>query len=447
VVKPTTEAAPPLGLHTDLYEIRMVETYLRLGMVEEATFSLFARPSRARPCYLVCGLDLALEVLDAFRFAAEELEYLDSQEVPRETLDWLAGLRPAGELWGVPDGTVLLAEEPFLEMTAPLPLAQLLETALMNAVHHSTLVATKAARLVRAARGKGVVDFGFRRAHGLESGVRAALAAWVGGCVATSNVEAGRRWGIPIAGTMAHAFIQSFDNELTAFVEFARDHPEGTTLLVDTYDTLEGVERAIRAAGLLAGEGVKIGALRLDSDPLGELAKGARARLDAAGLTEVSLFASGGLDETRIRELLDQGAPFDAFGVGSALVTSSDKAALDVAYKLVEHAGQGRAKYSPSKETLPGRKQVFRRGSPEGDLLELRDARAEGEPLLRCLWRDGERRYRFDAGEARRRAARQLEGLPDAWLLPPGPEETPTPGIGPELSALAEEVRLRALGR
>jgi nicotinate phosphoribosyltransferase len=424
----------------------MLESYLRLGMTEEATFSLFARPSRRRPFLLAAGLDQALEVLDRFRYGAEEITYLRGQGISAAALDWLARMRPGGELWAVPDGTVLLAGEPFLEMTAPLPVAQLLETALMNAVHGATVVATKAARLARAARGRAIIDFGFRRAHGLEAGVRAAAAASLGGAAATSNVEAGRRFGIPIAGTMAHSFVQAFDSEHDALLQFGLDHP-GTTLLVDTYDTIEGMGHAVRAAHTLAERGAPIGGIRIDSGPLLELGRHARGALDRAGLDQVKLLASGGLDETAIDELVRAGAPYDGFGVGSALVCSTDKPALDVAYKLVEYAGRGRAKYSSGKSTLPGRKQVFRSGSPEGDVLELRGARAPGRPLLQLIWREGERLHAVDLPTARRRALEALAPLPEAWFLPPGPAEPPAPRIGPALAAEVEATRRRVTGR
>lgn len=421
----------------------MLESYLRLGMTQPATFSLFARPSRRRPFLVVCGLAAALEALRDFRFGPEQLDYLRAQGLSSEAIDWLARFEPEGELWAMPDGTVALPSEPLLEMTAPLPVAQLLETALMNAVHAGTLVATKAARLVRAAAGRAVVDFGFRRAHGLETGVQAALAAYVGGCASSSNVEAGRRYGIPIAGTMAHSFVQAFDSELVAFQEFAHDHP-GTTLLVDTFDTSQGVDNAIEIA---RSASTRIGAIRIDSEPLLELSREARAKLDAAGLRHVTIFASGGLDEDDIRRLVAASAPITAFGVGSALVCSTDKAALDVAYKLVEYAGQGRAKYSRGKAIWPGKKQVYRAHGPESDVLELRDASAAGSPLLELVWRDGQSRYELDPAAARARAIEAVAKLPEDWFHPERLQALPAPAIGPGLAAEAERVRRRVFAR
>ena len=435
-----------LGLYTDLYEIRMLESYVRLGMTGTATFSLFARPSRLRPFLVSDGLDLVLDVLDRFRFGDDEIAYLRGQGVSPAALDWLSRARPSGELWAVPDGTVLLAGEPLLELTAPLPMAQLLETALTNAVHGATLVASKAARLVRAARGRDVIDFGFRRAHGLETAVRGALAAYVGGVASTSNVEAGRRYGIPISGTMAHSFVQAFDHELDALREFAIDHPN-TTLLVDTYDPATGVANAIRAARAIEERGMRIAAIRIDSEPLDEAGREARAMLDRAGMSDVMIIASGGLDEDSIDALVRAGAPYDAFGVGSSLICSSDRPALDLGYKLVDYDGVLRAKYSPGKPTLPGRKQVFRSGTPATDIVELRDAGGmSGTPLLVPIWRDGVALYEFDAERARQRAAESLAPLPDDWFLPPGPEEIPEPTIGPALAAEAEATRRRFTG-
>ncbi len=431
-----------LGLCTDLYEIRMCESYLRLGMTERATFSLFCRPSPERPFYVTTGLESALDVLSEFRFEADSLAYLRAQGISHDLVVWLRDLELTGELWAVPDGTVLLSYEPWLEFTAPLPVAQLLETALMNAMHAGTAVATKAARLVRAAQGRPVVEFGFRRAHGLETGIQASLAAYVGGCVSTSNVAAGQRYGLPVSGTMAHSFVQAFDEEVGAFREFVRDHP-GSTLLIDSYDTLTGVDRAIA----IAKSGGTLGAVRIDSEPLVELSREVRRRLDEAGLLGVRIFASGGLDEEDLAAVVAAGAPIDAFGVGSSLVCASDKPALDVAYKLVEYAGRGRAKFSRGKATLPGRKQIFRTGSLERDVLELRDSVAGGVPLLELVYRDGERRYQFDGEMARRRARRVLEGLPESWFSPMDLDRVPAPAIGRDLAAEARAVEERVLGR
>lgn len=427
----------PLGLHTDLYEIRMVESYLRRGLLAPATFSMYIRPTPQRPWLLAAGLERAAEVLDRYRFTSDQLDYLRGQGVDRRTLDWLSELEVTGELWTVPDGTVVLGDEPLLELTAPLPVAQLLETALLNVVHLDTLLATKAARCVLAAAGRPVVDFGFRRAHGFDAAMRAAYTSYLAGCAATSNVEAGMRWGIPITGTMAHSFVQVFGDDAAAFRAFATDHPDGATLLVDTFDPKEGVHAAIEVARELAADGVHIGAIRLDSGDLDSLSRWARQQLDAAGLEQVRIFASGGLDEFRIAALVAAGAPIDGFGVGSALVVSADRPVLDIVYKLVAYDGEPRAKHSPGKATLPGPKQIWRQAGPDTDVLELRDAPGEGEALLRLRWRDGQHLWRSGLAEARDRAAAELARLPDAWRSPQPQDPPPRPRLGPALAALS----------
>lgn len=441
------QPSPALGLHTDLYEIRMVETYLRRGMTAPATFSLFARPSTKRPWLVAAGLDRVLEVLRDYRFDGPQLDYLASQRVPDDTLDHLRELRFEGEVWAVPDGTVVLGNEPLVEVTAPLPVAQLVETAVMNACHLDTLVASKAARCVHAAAGRSVVDFGFRRAHGLDGGVRAARAAWVGGVDATSNVEAGHRWGLPITGTMAHAFVQAFDDETEAFRAFLADHPDDTTLLVDTYDLATGTDRAIEVATTARRDGTgRVDAIRIDSDPLDEHAMLVRQKLDDAGLPDVRIIASGGLDEFEVERLLAADAPIDGFGIGTALVTSADKPTLDLAYKLVEYDGRGRAKYSAGKRFLPGAKQVFRGDSPAEDVLDLRDADQPGTPLLQRVWAGSEATVRPDPDEARERAAAQLATLPDDWRRLAWDGPAPTARIGAALDAHADAVAERERG-
>lgn len=432
-----------LGLCTDLYELRMVDSYYRAGMVAPATFSLFVRPAPERPWLLALGVHRVLELLERFRFGPEELDYLAEIGVSEATRAELASFEPTGALRAVPDGTVVLGGEPILELTAPLPVAQLLETAVMNLVQLPTLVATKAARIAFAAEGRPVVDFGFRRAHGLETGVEAALAAYVGGGMATSNVEAGRRYGLRVVGTMAHSFVQAFDSEIEAFRAFARDHPGNVVLLVDTYDTLDGVRNAIAVADELRERGEGLQAVRLDSGPLVDLAKESRRLLDEAGHTDVGIFASGGLDEERIRDLLSEGAPVDAFGVGSTLVVSKDQPVCDIVYKLVSYDGRARAKYSGEKTILPGEKQIFRTQGPESDVLGLHDEQLPGTPLLEVAWEDGRRLRELDLEATRERARRELSAVPADWRLPPGPPALPEPALSAGLRALDEQIRPR----
>ncbi len=424
----------------------MVESYLRHGMTEPATFSLFIRPSVTRPWYVALGIERVLELLSGFRFGAEELDELVRLGVDEATRDQLAAIEiDTGEVWAVADGTIVLAQEPLLEVTAPLPIAQLLETAVMNLVQYPTLVATKAARCALVADGRQLADFGFRRAHGIETGIEAALAAYLGGGFATSNVEAGRRHGVPTSGTMAHSYVQAFVDERDAFRTFASDHPDHSILLVDTYDTAEGVRRAIEVCQEL---GIEPKGVRLDSGDLGALAVDARRQLDDAGFHDAVVMASGSLDEYVIHELLTDGAPIDGFGVGTSLTVSKDHPGADIVYKLVEYDGRPVAKFSGVKSTFPGPKQVHR---PDGDisedLLTVRGSNESGEALLQPVWRDGERLSEaFDLEVVRERVREGLGKLPDDWRVPPYLEQPPMPTIGTDLDERTEQVRRAAFG-
>jgi nicotinate phosphoribosyltransferase len=429
--------SPVTGLLTDLYELRMAESYLRRGMREDATFSLYIRPTHERPWFVALGIERVLEFIETYRFEPDELAYLATIGFSDAALDAFAKLECCGEVFAVEDGTVVLADEPIVEVTAPLPLAQLWETAIINLVQYPTLVATKAARVAFAAEGRPVVDFGFRRAHGIQTGIEAAYAAYVGGGLSTSNVEAGRRYGIPVVGTMAHAFIQSHATQLDAFRAWATDHPDNVTLLVDTYDTLAGVRDAI----VLAGEGHDVRGVRLDSGDLVALSKAARDLLDEADLERVQIFASGGLDEYKIAELVRSGAAIDAFGVGTDLVVSGDRPAAEIAYKLVSYAGRDVVKSSLGKESLAGAKQIFRRGDPTQDVLALRDESFEGQPLLKPVWRDGERLCRFDLSTARERASAELAAIPTELRRPEHVTDVPRPATSDRLRELTESLR------
>ncbi|MBW3562060.1 MAG: nicotinate phosphoribosyltransferase [Actinobacteria bacterium] len=439
----------PLGLFTDLYELRMAATCLLHGETAPATFSLYVRPDAARPWMLHAGTSAVLDLLDRFSFGQDELDYLASDAIGLEegALEWLADLELTGELWAVPDGTLVLGDEPLMEFTGPLPQAMLLETAIMAVAGFPTLIATKAARCHVVAEGAQLADFGARRAHGLEAGLEAARSAYIGGVGATSNVEAGRRFGIPVVGTMAHSFIQAYDDEVAAFTDFAEDHPGNAIMLVDTYDTLDGVRHAITVGERLRERGQELTGVRLDSGDLAQLARESRKLLDEAGFDEAQIFASGGMDEFEIRRLLAQErAPIDAFGIGTSLTTSRDHPAFDIVYKLVEYDGIPRAKYSEGKTLLPGAKQVFRPGGADTDVLGRRDDDVGGRPLLQAAWRDGRRLIDTDLEGARSRAERELEGLPSDWRDPAWPHEAPGPRVSPALADLAEQVRERELG-
>lgn len=416
----------------------MVESYLASGMTAAATFSLYVRPAPERPWLVALGAHRVVELLDGFGYGADELEYLRSIGVGEPALGYLAAVEPSGEVWAADDGAIVLADEPIVEVTAPLPFAQLIETAVINLVQYPTLVATKAARVALAAAGRPVVDFGLRRAHGLETGVEAALAAYVGGGLATSNLEAGRRYGIPVVGTMAHSFVQAHPTELDAFRAFARDHPDNVILLVDTYDTLAGVRSAIVVADEMRSRGERLRGVRLDSGDLGDLAVRTRRLLDEAGHPDVRIFASGGLDEFEIAGLRD--APIDAFGVGTDLVTSADRPALDIAYKLVSYDGRPVAKYSAAKESLPAAKQVFRMGSSADDVLALREEAMEGRPMLSVIWRDGSVVRPFSLERARERAEKDLAALPEGWRGPDPHPSLPRPRISARLRTLAADL-------
>lgn len=409
-----------IALITDLYEFAMVDAYLDEGLLDEAVFSLFVRrlpPSRN--FLLACGLDEALRYLETLRFTPADLAYLDSLErFSDRLLSYLEHFRFTGDVCAVPEGTPVFGEEPLLEVVAPLPEAQLVETYLLNQLHLQTLAASKAVRVVEAAAGRPVMEFGLRSMHCSDAGLKVARAAFIAGVDATSNVLAGHRYGIPVSGTMAHSFVQAHDDELDAFRAFAGHFPEAT-LLVDTYDTLRGVQHVIRLAREL-GEAFRVHAVRLDSGDLLSLSYGARLLLDEAGLQRVKLFASGNLDEEKISWLLSQDAPIDAFGVGTALGVSSDAPCLDIVYKLVAYAGRDRIKLSTSKVLYPGRKQVFRQEEEDGvarrDVLARHGERLPGRPLLRPVMRGGVRLEGASPTlwEIREHARREVARLPPA---------------------------------
>lgn len=405
------------SLVTDQYELAMVQAYWNEGLTEEATFSLYSRrlPSK-RNFLLACGLDEVLTYLETLRFSPDGLEFLSTLGTFRdEFLAWLGELRFRGEVRAVEEGTPVFPEEPLLEVTASLPEAQVVETFLMNQIHFQTMAASKAVRVVAAAGGRPVVDFGLRRIHGADAGLKGARAFYIAGVASTSNVLAGRIYGIPVSGTMAHSYVQAHDNERSAFREFAGLYP-GTILLVDTYDTLEGVKKVVKLADEL-GEDFQVRGIRLDSGDLAALSRQARRILDAAGLEEVGIFASGGLDEQEIADLLEAGACVSGFGVGTRMSVSSDAPYLDMAYKLTTYAGRGRLKLSTGKPVLPGRKQVFRveeKGEIRRDVLALEEEEQEGRPLLTTVMQEGRRLLgtRRSLDEIREASAREVAALP-----------------------------------
>jgi len=408
-----------LALFTDLYELKMMRAYRREGMGETAVFDLYVRElPESRNYLLACGLEDVLHYLETVRFHPEDLAYLAATGAfDDDFLAWLESFRFTGDVWALPEGTPVFADEPLLEVVAPVPEAQLAETFLMSQVHFQTVAASKAVRVVHAAGGIPVVDFGLRRYYGTDAGMKAARAFHVAGVASTSNVLAGAVYGIPIAGTMAHSFVQAFDEEIDSFRAFAGVYPD-TILLVDTYDTIEGVEKVVELAREL-GEEFRVSGIRIDSGDLVALSFRAREILDAAGLDRVGIFLSGGLDEHRVAEVVESGAPVVGFGVGTRMGIPPDASALEIAYKLVSYGGEGRLKLSPGKPILPGRKQVFRLEGPDGraarDVVALHDEEHEGEPLLALVMEGGARTAagRSTLEEARRRAAREIARLPD----------------------------------
>ncbi|HEY7611736.1 MAG TPA: nicotinate phosphoribosyltransferase [Gemmatimonadales bacterium] len=386
------------ALFTDLYELTMAAAFFRESMREPATFSLFARrlpPSRA---FLVAaGLEDALEYARDLHFTPDAIEYLRSLgRFEPDFLQYLASLRFTGEIRAVPEGTLLFPDEPLLEVTAPVIQAQLLESALLNACHVQSVLASKAARVVIAARGRDLAEFGMRRSHGTDAALAAARCAWITGFGSTSDVLAGRAYGIPVSGTMAHSFVTAFGDELEAFRAYARAFPDSATLLIDSYDTLDGARKAAIVAGELAAGGHALAGVRLDSGDLLALSREVRRILDEAGFPGVRIVASGGLDEHDIEALLAAGAPVDGFGVGTRLNVSADAPSLDLVYKLVRYGDRDVLKLSEGKETWVGAKALYRSlddGLMGGDVLALEEELPpvdSGESLLRIVMRDGE---------------------------------------------------------
>jgi nicotinate phosphoribosyltransferase len=437
------------ALLTDLYQLNMIQAYLDHGKTRTAVFEFFMRKLPARRGFLVAaGLEQALAFLEDLRFSAEEIDWLTSGgRFGREMLEYLADLRFTGDVHAMPEGTVFFADEPILRVTAPLPQAQLVETRLINILHFQSLIASKAARMMLAAPGKLLVDFGLRRAHGSEAGVMAARASYIVGFAGTATMLAEKRFGIPTFGTMAHSFIQAYDDESAAFEDFAQSRPQNLTFLIDTYDTEAAARKVVALAPRLRARGITIRSVRLDSGDLIALSKRVRRILDEGGLTAVSIFASGGLDEDSLAEMLQAGAPIDGFGIGTSLTTSSDVPALDCAYKLQEYAGLARRKRSAGKATWPGRKQVWRRYGPDGcmagDVLSLESDDQRGEPLLQLVMRGGRRVAPPPTlAETRARAARDLARLPEP-LRQLNPEGSYPVQVADALVQLASEVDSR----
>lgn len=415
-----------IELTTDLYQLTMAAAYLKSGMADrQATFDLFVRSLPRGWNYLIaCGVEEALEVLADFRFLYDEISFLRAQGFDHDFCDYLMDFRFRGRVRGLPEGTPFFPNEPILEVTGNIIEAQVVETILLSLINYQTLIASKASRVVEAARPAQVVDFGLRRAPGPEAGIRAARAAYIAGVAATSNVEAGRIFNIPIKGTHAHSFIMSHETELDAFKAWCAAFPKGTSLLIDTYDVEEGARNVVRAVE----SGCKVTAVRIDSGDLAENAKLVRSILDSARLSNIEIIVSGDLNEERITAL--KGAPIDGYGVGTEMVTARPEAALGGVYKLVEVDGRPTVKLSRGKETWPGKKQIWRYTGSDASVPCVDVLAAEGEdcpvvflsnpgewmPLMETFMENGmilsDRRPFLS--ESRRRCGSMVAQLPEA---------------------------------
>lgn len=449
-------SGPFSGLLTDLYELTMAAGYVQNRLHARATFELFVRSLPSRRNYLVAaGLEQALDFLENVRFSSKDISYLRAlpffRNVHSDFFDYLSRFQFTGDVWALPEGTIFFPGEPLLRVTAPIAEAQLVETALLSILNFQTLIASKASRVTTAAAGRPVVEFGSRRAHGMEAGVLAARAAFIGGCEGTSNTYAGNKFGMPVYGTQAHSWIMAHEDEAEAFRDFLNVFPEDSTLLVDTYDVHAAIEKIIGLRRRPAG-------VRLDSGDVLSDSQWARKRLDQVGWNDVKIFASGELDEERIEILLQRGARIDAFGVGTALSTSSDSPNIGVIYKLVEvdtgDTVRSAAKFSQEKITYPGRKQVFRfadrDGKFSGDVIGLDvESFPNGEPLLvpvmregRCLAAAGEDQHGLSTTKrAQGRHLADRARLPER-ILALRPPEPPFPvRYSEQLEELRDQVR------
>lgn len=435
-------------LLTDYYQLTMADAYLQCGMTDTAVFEFYVRNLPDERHFLIAaGLDQALQFLEELHFSSETLHWLsDHQHASPRLVDYLSKLRFEGDVDALPEGSVFFPNEPIFRLTAPLPVAQLVESRLINLLHIQTLIASKAARMVLAAPGKQLVDFGLRRAHGGEAGLLAARAAYLAGFVGTATMLAGQKYGIPLYGTMGHSFILAHENEQTAFEDFARVHPDKTILLIDTYNTYRGARRVVEAAKRLKNENINIRGVRIDSGDLATDTRMVRQVLDAAGLQSITIFTSGNLDEYQIARLEQQGAPIDGYGVGTRMDVSDDAPYLECAYKLQEYAGQPRRKRSQGKANWPGRKQIFRRHTADGqmssDYLTLSGTDAKGTPLLQPVMRQGRRIDRQPGlADSRAYTQQELARLPLSLRGQSTSADDPYPVIiAPSLHALADRL-------
>ncbi|MGD8313632.1 MAG: nicotinate phosphoribosyltransferase [Syntrophobacterales bacterium] len=396
----TTDQPRGTGIMTDLYELTMAASYFEQDMYAPATFSLMVREYPSKRSYLVCaGLDPLLDYLESFHFRPDDLEYLKQTSLfPDRFLQFLEKLRFTGEVRAIPEGRIAFCDEPLVEITAPVMQAQLVETFVINSINLPTLVATKASRCLHAAGERPLVDFSLRRTHGMHAGLMVARSSFIGGFIGTSNVQAGKTYDLPVHGTMAHSYVESFDREIDSFRAFAKSFPDNTVLLIDTYDTLAGARKAVTVAREMRQAGKSLRAVRLDSGDMVQLSQQVRAIFDESGFPNVRIFASGGFDEFKIQKILADGANIDAFGVGTRMGVSADAPYLNMAYKMVMYNGRPVLKLSSGKISLAGPKQVFRQRTKDGffkrDLIGLLEEDiADSESLLVPVMKDGKRLF------------------------------------------------------
>ena len=384
-------------LFTDLYELTMAASYFAHQIFSTATFSLFIRENYLkRNFFVAAGLEDVLNELAAFRFSEQDLSYLQTTGIfSKDFLSYVAGLRFSGKIFAIPEGTIFFANEPILEVTAPIIEAQLIETFLLNTIGFQSMIASKAARCVHVAGDRPLIDFSLRRTQGQDAGHKVARSTFIAGFVATSNVLAGQLYGIPISGTMAHSYIEAFSGDLAAFYAYSETFPDSAIFLIDTYNTIDGAKHAVTVAKQMKEKGHSLIGVRLDSGDMVELSRKVRKIFDDAGLFDVKIFASSGFDEFKIAKVIAQGAKIDAFGVGTKVGVSADAPYLDVVYKMVHYKDRDVRKLSPGKITLAGEKQVFRKSDPTGryleDIIGLRDDIVDqGTPLLKKVMENGE---------------------------------------------------------
>lgn len=414
-----------LSLLLDLYELTMAESYRVYKRDTFATFDLFVRQMPVNRSYLVaCGLDTVLKYLREFKFSGSDLGFLKSIKLfSPDFLRFLKDFRFSLDIWAMPEGTVFFPQEPVIRVTGPIIEAQILESFFLNAVNLETMIASKASRVVTASQGRRLYDFALRRTHGVDAAVKVARSAYLSGFTGTSNCLAAKNYGIPLAGTMAHSFVMSFKNELDSFKAYSSVFPDRAILLVDTYNTVKGIENAIAIGLQLKDRGHKLLGIRLDSGDLLKLSRAARAMLDKAGLDFVKIFASGNLDEFKIASLLKKGACIDSFGVGTNMGTSIDAPCLDVIYKICE-AGESSGNFLPTmklslaKVTYPGRKQVFRLQDKKGgyikDVLGLEKENIKGKPLLKKVVENGRQVYKVPSlDDSKKFLQQELSRFPD----------------------------------